>query len=111
MHGKKLGRTIGFPTANIHLPHLKPALQGVFVVEVDTPGGRLGGVASLGLNPTVSDTPDYKLEVHLFDFSGDLYGQRLTVRFLKSCAMKRAMMIWRRWWRRSNATRPAPRPI
>jgi riboflavin kinase/FMN adenylyltransferase len=83
MHGKKLGRTIGFPTANIHLPHLKPALQGVFVVEADTPHGRLGGVASLGLNPTVSDTPDYKLEVHLFDFAGDLYGQRLTVRFLK----------------------------
>ncbi|AUH49962.1 bifunctional riboflavin kinase/FAD synthetase [Chromobacterium sp. ATCC 53434] len=83
MHGRKLGRTIGFPTANIHLPHLRPALQGVFVVEVDAPGGRLGGVASLGLNPTVSDTPDYKLEVHLFDFAGDLYGQRLTVRFLK----------------------------
>ncbi|UTH72533.1 bifunctional riboflavin kinase/FAD synthetase [Chromobacterium sp. IIBBL 290-4] len=83
MHGKKLGRTIGFPTANIHLPHLKPALQGVFVVQADTPFGRLGGVASLGLNPTVSDTPDYKLEVHLFDFSGDLYGKRLTVRFLK----------------------------
>ncbi|OHX13078.1 bifunctional riboflavin kinase/FAD synthetase [Chromobacterium sphagni] len=83
MHGRKLGRTIGFPTANIHLPHLKPALRGVFVVEADTPHGRLGGVASLGLNPTVSDTPDYKLEVHLFDFAGDLYGKRLTVRFLK----------------------------
>ena len=83
MHGKKLGRTIGFPTANIHLPHRKPALQGVFVVEVDTPDGRKGGVASLGLNPTVSTTPDYKLEVHLFDYAGDLYGRRLSVRFLK----------------------------
>ncbi|MBI3146668.1 MAG: bifunctional riboflavin kinase/FAD synthetase [Pseudogulbenkiania sp.] len=83
MHGKKLGRTIGFPTVNIHLPHRKPALQGVFVVEVDTPDGRKGGVASLGLNPTVSHTPDYKLEVHLFDYAGDLYGRRLSVRFLK----------------------------
>ncbi|EEG09299.1 bifunctional riboflavin kinase/FAD synthetase [Pseudogulbenkiania ferrooxidans] len=83
MHGKKLGRTIGFPTANVHLPHRKPALQGVFVVEVDTPDGRKGGVASLGLNPTVSTTPDYKLEVHLFDYAGDLYGRRLSVRFLK----------------------------
>nr|WP_199067761.1 bifunctional riboflavin kinase/FAD synthetase [Chromobacterium sp. ASV5] len=83
MHGRKLGRTIGFPTANIHLPHLKPALQGVFVVEMDGPDGRLGGVASLGLNPTVSETPDYKLEVHLFDFSGNLYGKRVTIRFLK----------------------------
>jgi riboflavin kinase/FMN adenylyltransferase len=82
-HGKKLGRTIGYPTANVHLPHRLPALQGVFVVEVDIGGQCLGGVASLGRNPTVSKTSDYKLEVHLFDFSGDLYGRRITVRFLK----------------------------
>jgi len=82
-HGKKLGRTIGFPTANVHLPHRLPALQGVFVVEVDLADRRLGGVASMGRNPTVSTTSDYKLEIHLFDYSGDLYGQRITVRFLK----------------------------
>jgi riboflavin kinase/FMN adenylyltransferase len=83
MHGKKLGRTIGFPTANVHLPHRRPALEGVFVVEADTPYGRLGGVASLGKNPTVSRTDDYKLEVHLFDFAGDLYGKQIRVHFLK----------------------------
>lgn len=83
MHGQKLGRTIGFPTANVHLPHRRPALEGIFVVEVDTPHGRLGGVASLGRNPTVTDTQNYKLEVHLFDFHGDLYGQRISVHFLK----------------------------
>jgi riboflavin kinase/FMN adenylyltransferase len=83
IHGKKLGRTIGFPTANVHVPHRQPALEGVFVVEVDTCAGRLGGVASLGRNPTVSRTPEYKLEVHLFDFNGDLYGSRIVVRFLK----------------------------
>lgn len=83
MHGQKLGRTIGFPTANVHLPHRRPALEGIFVVEVDTPRGRLGGVASLGRNPTVTDTQNYKLEVHLFDFNGDLYGQRISVHFLK----------------------------
>lgn len=83
MHGQKLGRTIGFPTANVHLPHRRPALEGIFVVEVDTPAGRLGGVASLGRNPTVTDTQNYKLEVHLFDFHGDLYGQRISVHFLK----------------------------
>jgi riboflavin kinase/FMN adenylyltransferase len=82
-HGKKLGRTIGFPTANVHLPHRRPALEGVFVVEVDSAMGRFGGVASLGRNPTVSRTQDYKLEVHLFDFDGDLYGRRIIVRFLK----------------------------
>lgn len=83
VHGRKLGRTIGFPTANVHLPHRRPALEGVFVVEADTPAGRLGGVASFGRNPTVSNTQDYKLEVHLFDYEGDLYGQRIVVRFLK----------------------------
>jgi riboflavin kinase/FMN adenylyltransferase len=83
MHGQKLGRTIGFPTANVHLPHRRPALEGIFVVEVDTPRGRLGGVASLGKNPTVTATQNYKLEVHLFDFHGDLYGQRISVHFLK----------------------------
>ncbi|MDC7717422.1 bifunctional riboflavin kinase/FAD synthetase [Vogesella sp. DC21W] len=83
MHGQKLGRTIGFPTANVHLPHRKPALEGIFVVQVDTPYGRLGGVASLGKNPTVTTTQNYKLEVHLFDFHGDLYGQRISVHFLK----------------------------
>lgn len=83
MHGRKLGRTLGFPTANVYLPHRQPALAGVFVVEADTPFGRIGGVASLGVNPTVTDTRNYKLEVHLFDFAGDLYGRRITVRFLK----------------------------
>ncbi|MDF0604466.1 bifunctional riboflavin kinase/FAD synthetase [Neisseriaceae bacterium TC5R-5] len=83
VHGQKLGRTLGFPTANIHLPHLRPALQGVFVVQMETVTGIHNGVASLGLNPTVSHTADYKLEVYLLDFDGDLYGQRVTVRFLK----------------------------
>jgi riboflavin kinase/FMN adenylyltransferase len=83
MHGKKLGRTIGFPTANVHLPHRRPALEGIFAVQVDTPHGRMGGVASLGKNPTVTTTQNYKLEVHLFDFHGDLYGQRISVHFLK----------------------------
>ena len=86
IHGKKLGRTLGFPTANVNLLHRKPALQGVFVVEAETTFGCLRGVASLGLNPTVtsaiSPRPDYHLEVHFFDFAEDLYGQRITVRFL-----------------------------
>lgn len=83
MHGKKLGRTIGFPTVNVHLPHRKPALQGVFAVECDTPHGTFAGAASLGKNPTVDVGDQYKLEVHLLDYDhGDLYGQRVVVRFL-----------------------------
>ena len=81
-HGRKLGRTIGSPTANIHLPPHRYALNGVFVVEASGTFGKRRGVASFGLNPTVSDSGRQKLEVHLFDFSGNLYGQRLFVRFL-----------------------------
>jgi len=81
-HGRKLGRIIGSPTANIHLPPHRYALNGVFVVEASGAFGKRRGVASFGLNPTVSDSGRQKLEVHLFDFSGNLYGQRLFVRFL-----------------------------
>ncbi|WP_416191938.1 bifunctional riboflavin kinase/FAD synthetase [Neisseria sp. CCUG12390] len=81
-HGKKLGRTINAPTANVQLPPYHYALSGVFVVEVDGSFGTRRGVASFGFNPTVSDKKTQKLEVHLFDFTGDLYGQRLNVRFL-----------------------------
>jgi len=84
-HGEKLGRTLGFPTANLRLP-LSPALGGVFVVEVAGVPGWEGkccpGVASLGVRPTVNQVPAPLLEVHLFDFSGDLYGRRIEVRFL-----------------------------
>lgn len=81
-HGAKLGRTIGCPTANIHLPNHAYALQGVFVVEATGAFGRRAGVASFGRNPTVSHTLEAKLEVHLFDFAGNLYGERLHIRFL-----------------------------
>ena len=81
-HGKKLGRTIGCPTANIHLPPHRYALNGVFIVKATGAFGSRFGVASFGKNPTVTDTLDTKLEVHLFDFSGNLYGNRLEIAFL-----------------------------
>ena len=64
-----------------------------------------------GLNPTVSDTPDYKLEVHLFDFAGDLYGQRLTVRFLKKLRDEARYDDLSALIAQIEKTRPAPRPI
>ncbi|MDO4878039.1 MAG: bifunctional riboflavin kinase/FAD synthetase [Neisseria sp.] len=82
VRGLQLGRTLGCPTANIRLPPLNYALNGVFVVEAAGGFGRRFGVASLGLNPTVGAGGRQKLEAHLFDFGGDLYGQRLFVRFL-----------------------------
>lgn len=81
-HGTKLGRTIGSPTANIQLPQHHYPLSGVFVVEAEGSFGTRRGVASFGLNPSVSKSRRQKLEVHLFDFQGNLYGQRLNVRFL-----------------------------
>ncbi len=102
MHGKKLGRTLGFPTANVslghHLRRRKPALGGVFAVrcrlvtrglegvagiEGAERGVILKGVANLGTNPVVSSENHHHLEVFLFDFSGDLYGQRLEVAFIE----------------------------
>ena len=81
-YGKKLGRTIGCPTANVHLPLHRYSLSGVFVVRAKGSFGECAGVASFGTNPTVSHTPEAKLEVHLFDFSGCLYGERIQVTFL-----------------------------
>jgi riboflavin kinase/FMN adenylyltransferase len=87
IHGRQLGRTIGFPTANI-LPHglatdRQTALSGIFVVRVhgatDAP---LPAVASLGVRPTVEDAGRVLLEVHVFDYAADLYGKRVRVEFL-----------------------------
>jgi riboflavin kinase/FMN adenylyltransferase len=78
-HGAKLGRGLGFPTANIVLRRAPP-LAGIFVVEVDQYGP---GVASIGRRPTVNPVAIPLLEVHLFDHEADLYGEHLRVRFLK----------------------------
>lgn len=81
VYGRQLGREIGAPTANIMLRHI-PALRGVYVVSSKLPDGTTQtGVANIGLRPTV-DGKAPALEVHLFDFAGTLYGQRLTVTFL-----------------------------
>ena len=81
-HGQKLGRTIGCPTANIHLPPHRYPLSGVFVIRATGSFGTRAGVASFGRNPTVSHTDEAKLEVHLFDYAGSLYGERLETEFL-----------------------------
>ena len=79
-HGDARGRTIGFPTANIPLGrHLEPA-RGVYAVRATLADGRtVPGVANLGRRPTLGGDPVSRLEAHLFDFSGDLYGQEASV--------------------------------
>ncbi|MBB5391793.1 MULTISPECIES: bifunctional riboflavin kinase/FAD synthetase [unclassified Herbaspirillum] len=84
VHGKKLGRTIGFPTLNMRVGHKHPALSGIFVVQVHGLGDHpLPAVASLGVRPTVDDSGRVLLETHLLDFQGDCYGKLLRVDFLK----------------------------
>lgn len=85
--GDKLGKQIGFPTANIQLKYNHPPLSGIFVVAVRgaiqlSPATILPGVASLGVRPTIHKNGKPVLEVHLFDFSQDIYGQHLQVDFL-----------------------------
>ena len=87
VHGAKRGRALGFPTANIHMRHERPALTGVYAVKLST--GQLGGlnsVANLGVRPTfkhgVAGVPKLLLEVHVHDFNGDLYGKHVHVEFL-----------------------------
>jgi riboflavin kinase / FMN adenylyltransferase len=82
VHGNELGRKLGFPTANLRLMRRKPPVQGVMAVRVfGIEPEPLKAVASLGTRPTV-DGKDMLLEVHVFDFGGDLYGKEIEVEFV-----------------------------
>jgi riboflavin kinase/FMN adenylyltransferase len=83
-HGEKLGRELGFPTANFVLRR-QPPLQGVFVVECRIEGDARWrpGVASVGRRPTVNPSAVPLLEVHLLDYSAELYQRHMQVRFLE----------------------------
>ena len=83
VHGDKIGRSLGFATANIRIKHDNPSLLGVFAVEVrGLKDGIHRGVANLGVRPSANQVARPLLEVHLFDFSADIYGTHLNVRFL-----------------------------
>ena len=83
VHGNALARQLGFPTANIHLNRSKPALQGVYLVKVRNycDDQHYYGIANIGIRPTIQGKKAI-LEVNLFDFSGDIYGQYLDVTFV-----------------------------
>jgi len=81
-HGDKVGRQLGFATANIRIKHNPLPMTGVFAVEVGGLGPQaLPGVANLGVRPTVGGTRPL-LEVHLFNFDRDIYGAHISVRFV-----------------------------
>lgn len=80
VQGDRLGRQIGYPTANIRVPQGKALPMGVFAVTAQGDHGRWHGMANVGFRPTV-DGKERRFEVHLLDYSGDLYGQELQVKF------------------------------
>ncbi|RBP52664.1 bifunctional riboflavin kinase/FAD synthetase [Arenicella xantha] len=79
--GQQLGRTLAFPTANIVLPEMVLPVDGVYAVSTRVQGAEVAGVANVGRRPTV-DGKENRLEVHLFDFDADIYGQNIEVRFV-----------------------------
>lgn len=81
-HGDKRGRQLGFPTANVLLKRQKSPLDGVFAVKVKTNNGVFNGVANIGARPTINGVR-HQLEVHIFDFSDDIYGQCIEVIIIK----------------------------
>jgi riboflavin kinase/FMN adenylyltransferase len=82
VYGRQLGRSLGFPTANLELHRLRAPLSGVYAVEVTGAGlEKAKGVANVGTRPTVNDSIKANLEVHLLDLNQDLYGQRIEVVF------------------------------
>jgi riboflavin kinase/FMN adenylyltransferase len=83
-HGDKRGRTLGFPTANIHLHRHKVPLTGVYAVQLfGITGEPIDGVANVGMRPTIAGLNRALLEVHLFDFERDIYGEHVQVHFLQ----------------------------
>lgn len=102
VHGDRIGRELGYPTANVQMHHDNPPLTGIYAVKLaGVVGTPLPGVASLGVRPTIKNNGKATLEVHLFDFDGDIYGRHVQVQFLKKIreeikfpdidALKRAM--------------------
>lgn len=83
VHGRKLGRTLGFRTLNIRFGHPKPAASGIFVANVvGLESKPLAGVASIGIRPTVDSSGEVLLETHVFDWWGDAYGKIVTIELL-----------------------------
>ena len=82
IHGEKLGRTLGFPTANVRLDPSCRLRHGIYAVRIAIDGVTHGGVASFGRRPTVTDAGAPLLETSVFDFEGDLYGKTVEVTFV-----------------------------
>ena len=85
VRGKKLGKELGYPTANIEVSNRYKLIPktGVYAVEVMLEGKKYSGMMSIGKNPTVTDDQSIKLEVNIFDFDEDIYGKKIRVNFIE----------------------------
>jgi len=81
--GRRIGRAMGFPTANLTFPTgMLVPMHGVYAVQVSVDGACYCGICNVGVRPTVNDGRDVNCETFLFDFDGNLYGKEMTVSFL-----------------------------
>jgi riboflavin kinase/FMN adenylyltransferase len=82
--GNKLGQTIGFPTANLELTDKNKIvpLEGVYAAKVDVENKQYSGMAYIGKRPTISSHGERRIEVHIFNFSGDIYGMQIRIEFV-----------------------------
>ena len=83
VHGNHLGKTIGYPTANLDLNEKDKILphEGVYAVEVEVEGRQYGGMAYIGKRPTITSNGEQRIEVNIFDFDKDIYGEQLRIKF------------------------------
>ena len=82
IHGKKNGHKVGFPTANVEVGQYVVLKRGVYAVYINVKGKRLKGMANIGINPTFGLLNKISLEVHIFDFDEDIYGENVDVDFI-----------------------------
>lgn len=82
IHGNRIGRTLGFPTANIRIADDNDAANGVYAALVRIGDATYRAMLNIGTRPTIGNDPERFAEAHLFDFSGDIYGQTATVSLL-----------------------------
>lgn len=85
VHGQKIGRQLGFPTANIAIenPYKLIPANGIYAVKVEWKGGLYKGMLNIGTRPTINDLQELSIEVNLFDFEQDLYGEHVKILFVK----------------------------
>ncbi|MBL8529221.1 MAG: bifunctional riboflavin kinase/FAD synthetase [Burkholderiales bacterium] len=84
VRGDRIGRELGFPTANLQMKHNRPPLYGIYIAQMHgLPEGPLRGAASLGVRPTVAGVGKPVLEIHLLDFDREIYGAHVRIEFLE----------------------------